>query len=321
MAFSWDTTDLETSKALKADHLNSGADALSGFINEGIAAVELKNKRPATGVYAGDPYVNKGWVDSKIIYRPEFYGSPSPRMVAQSGQTHWRETSNDWAKGASFNNALSGTSFVGVPGACTKIKLRHDAHVNIMCSFYMFEFGGVDKSLKTSEDEFSQGFTKTPTNGGYETNAAGDSYIQVNGNPYGSTKRSIYTSFVDPRRGYIDFSGNDSDTEDWWQELAPYRYVSRGFILLPMIGRHQHHVTAQVHLNAGIHDIGLVFKPRVLSGITRWINPYQHNSSEFRENFKFQRNSGSPEYPREKHIFFLARNLVVDSYYTSNTPK
>ena len=108
MGFYWDTSSLGT--YLKAEDINSVSDAMFTFINEGIGNNELKS---AEDIPSDAPksvvYEKKGWIDPKIIYRPEFYGSPSPRMMAVSGQTHWRETPNNWSKGSVFNVELSGT--------------------------------------------------------------------------------------------------------------------------------------------------------------------------------------------------------------------
>ena len=316
MGFYWDTSSFEHEKYLKAEDVNNGVDAMFDFINQGIGNSEL---RKAT-VRDNLPYTHEGWVDSKIIYRPEFYGAPSPRMMAVSGQAHYRETPNDYSKGAVFNVDLSGSSHVGVPGACTRLKLRHDAQVNIMCSFYMFEGGGIYKSLKTAEDNYPQGFSSHPRGGGYETNPAGYAYLSINGSRKASTQRTIYTSTVDPRRRAIDITGEGSTVADWWADHAYMRFASRGFPFMPMIGRKQQHIIYQASMSEGVHDIGLVFMANENSGFQRWINPEMYSASKFSDKYKFHRNTGSPEFPREKQIFFLARNLVVDGYYVTNTP-
>ncbi len=42
MTIKWDTTDLESSSVLKAEHINDASDALDGFVNQGINSAELK---------------------------------------------------------------------------------------------------------------------------------------------------------------------------------------------------------------------------------------------------------------------------------------
>ena len=104
MTFRWDTSDLETSSALKADHVNSAVEAVQAFVNQGIEGVALADAIEFTDATSADRdvYDKQGWVQSEQIYRPEFYGSPSPRMIGVSGQTHFRESNNDWSKGAVF---------------------------------------------------------------------------------------------------------------------------------------------------------------------------------------------------------------------------
>ena len=304
MGFDFDSSDIDLSSTLKAEHVNNASDSIVDFINKGIWQDELKE--PKTVVDPLSSYEKEGWLDSRLIYRPEFYGSPSPRMIAQTGQTHFRETPNDWSSGACFNHEISGTSPIAVPGTATTLKLRHKAVVNIMCSFYAFEFGGVYESEKFMLDEGGL----SGNYGGYETNRAGSTFLSINGSKKASTESQIFTSFVGPRRGYVDFDKI---------KLAPYRYTSRGFIFLPMIGRHMHHFTYQQTLNEGVHDIGLVFEARQGTGTYSWISKYKHDKTSFRDYFNFPKDE-EPKFLTEKHVFFLARNLIVDAYYLKNTP-
>ena len=303
MGFTWDTSDIDSSQTIKASHVNEASDALTNFINEGIHSGERASPEDVNDL--GALWEKEGWVDSKLIYWTEFYGSPAPRMVAQSGQTHFRETPNDWSEGVMFSSEVSGTSAITVPGASTTLKLRHDAVVNIMCSFYMFEFGGVEYSKKSARDRGG-----SANSGGYETNRAGDTFLVINGDKKYATRSKIYTNIVDTRRTYIPFDITS---------LAPLRYAARGFVFLPMIGRHQHHFTAQYQLNEGIHDIGLAFEARQNSGDLDWINSYQDDVYRWEQRHGFSK-SDEPKYQNEKHIFFLARNMVVDAYYLNNTP-
>ena len=362
MTFKWDTTDVDTSSVIKAEHVNEPIDALQAYVNEGIGSRELKGHRPFVE-NDRDPYERTGWVTSDLIYRPEFYGAPSPRMMAVSGQTHFRKTPYDWTKGAIFHADVTGSAWQGVPGCCTTIKLRHSATVNIMCSFYMFELGGVTESQAKAMEDTKTGrqysgdhpppnhiltgadSTAEQTAGsfirnklesppkwessetsvtadryfGYETKSAGRARISVNGNPYASTERPIYTSHVDarlPERFKVS-DGEGYQWEDTWYQTL---YASNSYIFMPMIGRHQHHIAFQVELSEGIHDIGLVFKPSRISErmITHAAVQYQ-NRTFFRTKKEFSKYE-VPKIPRNKNVFILARNLVVDCYYKDNEP-
>jgi hypothetical protein len=299
--------------------VNEASDAMQNYVNKGIGNHELDNAYDFED-NALDPYEKKGWLKNKQIYRPEFYGSPSPRMMAVSGQSHYRETNNDWSTGAIFNVDMVGESKVGVPGACTRIKLRHKATVNVMCSFYMFEFGGV--ALAASENNRSRTAltlyqptiildpeSEEQASRGYESLRAGRVFIQVNGNSFGSTKRYIYTSAVGPKNVHSQQLG---------QNLS---YAQRGFIFLPMVGRHQHSIMVQLRLDAGVHDIGLVFEPnRPPEQEYRILDRYFSTDSAADE-YRNSNPDAAPSFPKSKHIFFLARNLVVDCYYEKNTPR
>jgi len=50
--------------------------ALEHWINGGIKSDDLKD--------------DEAWVESRHIFKPEFYGSPAPRVEAVSGDTHYR---------------------------------------------------------------------------------------------------------------------------------------------------------------------------------------------------------------------------------------
>ena len=147
MAFKW-TAALDPTDVITADQVNSAGTSLSNFINQGIEKIELAGTTPFDDPTSADVdvYNRKGWVGSELIYRPEFYGSPSPRMMAVSGQTHFRAVNNDWPKGVGFAPQSTGSGWCGIPNLATTLKLRHSATVNIMASFYCFEFGGVAKS-------------------------------------------------------------------------------------------------------------------------------------------------------------------------------
>tara|TARA_R110000744_G_scaffold293604_3_gene403919 strand:+ start:1552 stop:2430 length:879 start_codon:yes stop_codon:yes gene_type:complete len=292
VGFNWDTTDLLGSNVLKAEHINDGVDAMQNFVNEGISKAELKSSKDYTGS-SYDPYTKEGWVESKHVFKPEFFGSPSPRMMAVSGQTHFRETNNSWTKGAIFQGDLVGNDYVGVPGVCTKIKLRHNAIVNIMTSFYVFEWGGVNQTR-----------TQNPVSGGYERYSAGAVYLKIDDSVKGSTLRPIFTSSVFP------YSSDGTGTGD---------IQVNGFLFSNMIGRHQHTICAQYRLNEGTHDIGIVCKPYHQNdeiALTTYFIPNLQTGS-----IQAYGLSDTLNLKMNKNIFFLARNLVVDIYYTDSDPE
>ena len=324
MSFRWSTSDLSSSLAIKADHINSVSDSLQDFVNEGIGTIELKTKSEFNDNDL-DPYNFKGFIGSNLIYRPEFYGSPSPRMIAQSGQTHFREANNDWSKGVIFNSNSVG-SYTGIPGCCTTVKLRHHATVNLMASFYCFEFGGVTYSEAMKHAMERNNDAPFDTSFGYESTLAGSVRLEVNGKKYASTTRRIYTSLVDSKSVELwslpkGATGSDGSIgSEYYYEDLEVQFAQDGYLHMPMIGRRQHHITAQLDLNQGVHQIGLVFKGYDVSRrpITQTAIIHQNNN-QFAENKEIAKDS-VPKIERAKNIFFLNRNFIVDCYYKNNTP-
>ena len=315
--------DISDSNTLDAKHINDASDALQNFVNRKINRKELA---PSVDFEENDidPYEKKGWVNSSRIYRPEFYGSPSPRMMAVSGQTHFREVPNDYSSGAMFNADVNGSSSTPVPNTAARVKLKHNATINIMASFYMFEVGGV--ALSAHENNVDQlpyyggsgSHVSSPdpdenAHRGYESLRAGDCYLRIDGSDALSSRRRIYVSSVGPRVN-VEYATGGAPHE--------YIYTQRGFIFNPMIGRHQHHILYQTRLSPGIHDIGLSFRPQSIHSLTEytdyplldyyWSNPVM---SEAHDRGGVE---GRPGFPKIKHIFFLARNFIVDVYYEDN---
>ena len=325
MSIKWPIDDLTGSSVLKAEHINEGSDALQNFVNEGINTAELKSSVDfLDNTLDQRPYSKKGWLESRQVYRPEFYGSPSPRMTAVSGQTHFREVQNDWSSGVVFNTDLTGTDAVAVPNTATRIKLKHKATVNIMASFYMFEVGGI--ALASSEipiDKLAQNgeYGVQPDDAeeskqlqrGYESQRAGNCFLSVDGNVLSSTKRRIYTSTVGPKSNFFEIEVPEAPSK------TRLLYQQRGFLFAHMIGRHQHNIMIQTSLEPGVHDIGLVYKGR---GMTERPD-YQFLDFLWAKEIHAQiygRGCAAdrPSFPAIKHVFFLARNFIVDCYYEDN---
>tara|TARA_R100001510_G_scaffold49506_1_gene47904 strand:- start:324 stop:1262 length:939 start_codon:yes stop_codon:yes gene_type:complete len=311
MGFNYDSTDLDVSKVLKADHVNSAVESIETFVNQGIGGDELKNSVAVDD--PANPYERIGFVDPNIIYRPEFYGSPSPRMMAVSGQTHFRESPYSWPETALFSLDVSGRGFTGVPGMSTRIKLRHDATVDVICSYYAFEFGGVARSE-------TGGFNTKPTGGfpqaetGYESLPAADMRLMVNGSTYASTNRTVFTSLVNPKRSIS--TGFEVGTN----ANRYYQHVNNGFLWFPLIGRKLVHCVLQVELSEGVHDIGLALRPRIpLEEQIVLAHESIISPQEVREKIGFSEDD-LPKFPRMKHIYIVSRNFIVDCYYKDNDP-
>jgi|TARA_R110001583_G_scaffold122501_1_gene273753 hypothetical protein len=294
---------INSSNTLDEDHINDGMALTETFVNAGITSKELQNKAPIDHPV----FVNEGWVSSEHIYRPEFYGSPSPRMVAVSGQTHFRETKNSINDGVIFNSQSSGTGYLPVPGTTTSIKLRQSATVNVMCSFYCYEFGGVNDT-----NRYRRWWGTTET-GGYENKIAAYTFLQVNGINYSHTRRKIYTSTCGGRSQYYTGTGVYGDGPTGGAAGHP---AINGFLEFPMIGRHQHFFNIQLDLAEGVHDIGLACYPVKGNEVGYPILTHYISHSPTRYGF-----SEKPFIDKSKFIFFQARNFIVDAYYRDLLPE
>jgi hypothetical protein len=289
VGFEWDTSGF--GNVLKAQDLNDGFDAIENFVNEGIASKEFKDTVDYTGSSL-DPFTKEGFLSSSKIYRPEFYGSPSPRMMAVSGQTHFRETPWAWDNSVAFNPNVTGEGGIGIPSCTTTIKLRHEAIVNVMASFYCFELGGTNQIPALNK-----------TTGGYENKEAGYVQLSVSGTQRQSTRRKIFTSMVAPYK-HTMASGDSSEGSA----------AANGFLFHPMIGRHQHSITYQKKLEAGIHDVGLVFNSSAQEGSIEWFRKSTDSQGKYGIS-----DAEVPEFPRNKYVFFQARNFIVDIYYLEDS--
>lgn len=312
MGFEFDSSDLSTSKKLKAEHINDAVESIETFVNQGIGRKELKSASITDDPL--NPYEKEGFVDSNLIYRPEFYGSPSPRMMAVSGQTHFRESPYSWPDAALFSHEISGDSWTGISNMCARIKLRHKATVNIMCSYYAFEFGGVNWArTSTSSNKPSTGWPQT--NHGYESLPAADMRLMVDGNPYSTTQRTVFTSLVEAKRElFTDFPIGSL-------QGRLYRHVQNGFMFFPLIGRKLMSNVLQVRLDEGVHDVGLVMRLRARRDLFPGSVHESHVGPTFvKSELHLIEDEDLPEFPRRKHIFVMSRNFIVDCYYDDNEP-
>ena len=297
--------DIVDASSLKAEYIERFSEQTEAFLNNGITDREMQGSVASEF----EEFDAGGWVDSDLIYKPEFYGAPSPRMMAVSGQAHWRETPDSWSDAVIFNAKTSGSGFIGIPGACTTIKLRHAATVNIMASFYCFELGGVAYNTR-SANWFSLNYPA-----GIEGNLAGTIAVSINGSTLGDTERKVYTSLTCPRDSSFAASGGVVGVEgeyDTGGSAGPV--ANNGFLFFHMASRHQHSIHCQANLPPGVHNIGLAF-----SAFHNFLeNPYEmllHYSTNRKSRYGLESHE-VPTFDDKKNIIFKSRNFVVDAYYS-----
>ena len=237
--------------------------------------------------------------ETKHIYKPDLFGSPSPRQMAISSQTHWRNTDNDWTSGVIFQGGTVGNSWVPIPGLCTRVKLTQACDVHVSASFYCFEMGGVTdahserKWVKGVENEGGAGklvsaggrlrdSTLSASNYGHEYELAGNVQLMLDGATVSSTNRKIFTSNVYPVNGKNEC-------------------INGGHIMFQMLSRHHQSICRSFQRNKGWHDIGIAFQPSETDLIALQGTAPANASGVWAQ--------------QHKHVYFLARSLVVDCVY------
>ena len=308
MGFNWDTTDLENSAFIKGSHLDTGATELCNYVNTGLGLNELSPARPLSETTTDSPDHNfEGWCTADKFFKPEFFGSPSPRMNGITSQIHHRSKNLDWSKGFIFDASIGGKGISPVPSLNTRIKLPHNAYVTVMASFYAFEFGGLVNHKGTFgidlTDDVDLDEKELRRNYGYESAWCANFDLHVNGTRQYGTTRSINVSNVVP----------------YWFDKYDSQ-AANGFLRFPMIGRRQISMIHADHFSAGIHDLGVRLAAGCVDEKYHWPLQMYLTSDSYTENAHgIDTGFIIPKVARKaKFIFVLARNFVVDCVYSSS---
>ena len=248
--------------------------------------------------------------ETKHVYKPDLFGSPSPKMSGVSSQVHWRNVANDWTTGVTMSSGCVGRTWVGVPGLCTRLKLTERAQCVFTSSFYVFEMGGVTEQkgfwkyknkARTKfglgpwiEDEITDdsGATKKDAGDrerdkfGHEYKVAAHVSLFIDGVRQSSTNREVHTNNVLPHGRYG-------------------QRENKGWIMSQMISRHQQTISKRFTLEKGIHDVGIMCRPREIDHISLRGEAFQGNQKAAAQ--------------EAKNIYFLARSMVVDVIYDSDS--
>lgn len=325
------STDLESSEKLKASHITDLGTAIRRFVNHGIGQDETREPAPYD-LDIRNTYNNIGWVDSEKIFKPEFYGSPDPRMNAVSGCTHFRETNSDLSNNAVLLHELSGSTYTPVPGLCTRIKLPYDAMVYINTSFYAYEIGGIAQAVSRSmmvNDEAStdDGVTETPAAGNLASVAARFA-LSINGNRQVGTTRELHISTLTPDAACLGSVSSwpfnnefDLGFKNPTGDKTNDNQLNDGQLFYNMIARQQFFMVFAAQLQRGIYDIGVVCRPIENTSRRPLQLIYSSGEDDSYDNMRAYgvEHGDWPTFPKTKHIFVGARNLVVDAYYDGAT--
>ena len=125
---------LELGDATSASEVQAFLDEAHRFINGGMVDSDLHTRE---------------WVKTEHIFRPEFFGSPSPRVEMVSSDVHYRQRPHDTGSGhlgvaLSVNNS---ESYQYIEGLGATVRCHKAAVVDVMTSFYIFEDNGQGTKL------------------------------------------------------------------------------------------------------------------------------------------------------------------------------
>ena len=256
----------------------------------GIGGASAGSDDPTTPYgYYSDGFTGDGYIGKKHILKPEFYGSPAPRMEGVSSQVHHRKTGSSDRDAVVFSPSTTGGAYEAIPGTAARVKIRDKAHIYVMASFYCFELGGVQFE-KASGDTY-----------GGQTQLAGTVALAIHGqdgmrtNYLPSTKRHIRTNLIAPKGSPVK---------------GVRHLQNNGRLLFHMMGRNQHSIIYRARVNPGVYDIGLVFQCID--------NPGSKDSECSLRN----ETPGLNRVRQSKTVFFKTRNLVLDVQYVDRkTPE
>ena len=263
-------TDVTTDQALEAEDLRSRFRELQRFLNGGIVPRKVTD---------GGDFEDSAFIKSQHIEKPEFYGSPSPRIEAVSSDTVYRHRSNNRLD-RYYRHETSGSvsqepgSFEGannepsawqpIEGMSATVFCREDCTALVLGSFYVQDSGGSDgydplDKLLADDKEYTE-----------RQEAAFNRYL-IAGRVIGES-----SLFVDKN------DGNGSVL----QENTRRRFYSRGEGAYNC-RRQNHSFSTVLSLSRGINKISYKY--------------YYRLSGRDDENVK--------------HVYFDSRNFVVDLLY------
>ncbi len=216
-----DTTiisDVSPDETIEAEDLRDRFKELQRFVNGGIEDSDFKR-------IAGSS-TREGVVETQHIYKPEFYGSPSPTVVGVSSDTVYRRRSGNKLDRYYRHEAIGGqilesftveaadddsTAWQPIEGLSTTVYVHESTSPQclIMGNFYAFESGGKNgysRSKITNGDKwgrFEQGRNRLESESGYYRSMACGTGIAVfmlfvdtmNGDgpqPIKATRRTLY---------------------------------------------------------------------------------------------------------------------------------
>ena len=195
-------TNFVTGDSVSSSEIKSQLDSIEDFVNEDITSSDLTT--------------SNGWLTRALIYKPEFYGSPNPRMLAVTGDIYHRKSPAGHADQAHFH-AMSNTAANPVPGLAVTFKVpRDNTLVSVYCSFHAYESGGkidsaaLSSSVGGSTDDVTSG-TSVPKYEGNDRQAGVFTLRFDDGSDEDGTQRYVQLSSI-AEANHIDGPGPTTST-------------------------------------------------------------------------------------------------------------
>ena len=253
-----------------ASELQAVFDEAHRFFNGGMIASDLNART---------------WVDTEHIFRPEFYGSPSPRVEMVSSDVHYRQRPHDTTE-RSIHHEASGAGSLGVnlsnnnpdsyqfiEGLGSTMRCHKAAVVDIMTTLYIYEDNGEGSKIDMDT-------------------ACAQVCLFVNNVSRRNTVRNIFPRGKGggPGLGASDLSGTTSAEKFQGTRMREFNRRQISFI-------HQESFVA------GTHNLSVRLKYKTRAD-------YGNNTT----NVKADATSGGKG-DEWKHVFVEGRNFIVDVHY------
>ena len=226
---------------VSASEIKSQLDSIEEFVNEDISSSDLTSSTK--------------WIKRELLYKPEFYGSPSPRAEMVTGNTYHRQTPFGIPDQAHFHHEIN-LNAQAVHGLSATFKVpRDNCVVSVFCNFWAYESAGtVDRDAPTNAAQVGSTSVVALIEGDAQKAAVFTLRFDDGGlssDDEDGTHRYLYLA-SDKNESWIDNLSTSS---------TPYRipfsanYISRKNISM----------ICQKTMSKGVHSVAVYCKPLVAS--------------------------------------------------------
>lgn len=223
---------------VSASTIKSQLDDVEDFVNEGISSSDLTTSTK--------------WLTRELIYKPEFYGAPAPRVEAITGDTHYRLAPFGIPDQAHFH-CDANLQAQAVHGLAVTFKVpRNNTNVSVACNFWAYESGG----------NISQTFCTIPPTAG--TDEVSDMEQDDRHAAKFSLRFDAGQSSDDDEIGTARYLYLGSDVSEAWIDnysggTNPFRVTTTA----NFIARKNFSIICHKTLDQGVHSVAVYCKPVV----------------------------------------------------------